>query len=72
MTAYTLTTNNATNKVTATPEDEAATVEMSVGAVPLENGTAASWADGENTLTATVTNGTSETTYTVIVTKLPR
>lgn len=69
VTAYTATTSNNTNKVTATPTDEDATVEISLGVVPIENGTAATWATGENTLTVKVTNGSASTTYTVTVTK---
>lgn len=67
--AYTATTSNASNKVTATPTDEDATVEILVGETEIENGTNATWEEGENTLTITVTNGTSETVYTVTVTK---
>jgi hypothetical protein len=55
--------------VTATPTDENATVEIALGITPVENGTAAVWETGENTLTVTVTNGTSKTVYTVAVTK---
>ena len=44
-------------------------VEISLGATPIENGTAAEWAAGENTLTIDVTNGSESTTYTVTVTK---
>ena len=69
VTAYTVTTTNAQNKVTATPADNSATVEIAVGLTPVENGASAQWAAGENTLTVTVTNGTSSTTYTVTVTK---
>ena len=66
---YTATTSNASNKVTATPTDDDATVEILVGETEIENGSNASWEEGENTLTITVTNGTSETVYTVTVTK---
>ena len=69
MTTYTVTTSNNQNKVTATPTDENATVDISLGITPVENGTAAVWATGENTLTIKVTNGSSSKTYTVIVTK---
>ena len=69
VTSYTLTTTNGQNKVTATPTDENATVEIALGITPVENGTAAVWETGENTLTVTVTNGTSKTVYTVAVTK---
>lgn len=70
MTSYSATTSNATNTVTATPEDETATVAILLnGADEVTNGTAAAWSDGENTLTVTVTSGTAETVYTVTVTK---
>ena len=69
VTSYTVTTSNNQNKVTATPTDENATVEISLGVAPIENGTAATWATGENTLTVKVTNGSASTTYTVTVTK---
>lgn len=69
VTAYTATTSNASNKVTATPTDEDATVEILLGETEIENATNATWETGENTLTITVTNGTSETVYTVTVTK---
>ena len=67
--AYTVTTSNNTNKVTATPTDENATVEISLGAAPVENGSQVTWETGENTLTIVVTNGSATTTYTVTVTK---
>lgn len=69
MTEYTATTSNATNKVTATPADETATVEILVGETALENGASATWAAGENTVTVTVTDGTVSKAYTVTVTK---
>lgn len=69
MTAYTLATSNNQNKITATPADANATVEINLGIAPVENGTAATWAAGENTLTIKVTNGNSAKTYTVTVTK---
>lgn len=69
VTAYTATTSNASNKVTATPTDEDATVEILLGETEIENATNATWEAGENTLTITVTNGTSQTVYTVTVTK---
>lgn len=67
--AYTATTSNATNKVTATPTDDTAEVTILVGETPVENGSSASWAEGENTLTVTVTGTTDETVYTVTVTR---
>jgi len=63
-----VTTANATNKVTAVPED-GATVALTVNGNPLENETSASWSSGENTLVITVTKGNQETVYTVTVTK---
>lgn len=55
--------------MTATPTDEDATIEILLGETEIENGTNATWEAGENTLTITVTNETSETVYTVTVTK---
>lgn len=69
MTAYTATTTNATNTVTATPKDESAEVTIMNGTAELENGKPATWATGANTLTVTVTNGDAKKVYTVIVTK---
>lgn len=70
-TTYTATTTNATNVIRAVPADAGATVEISVGNVPVANGSAATWAAGENTVTITVTaaNGSTTKTYTVTVTK---
>lgn len=66
---YTASTSNATNTITATATDESATVEINVDETSVENGEAATWASGENIVTIKVTNGASETVYTVIVTK---
>jgi hypothetical protein len=66
---YTADTTNATNTITATSTDEAATIAIDVGGTVVENGTAATWASGANVVTITVTNGTDETVYTVTVTK---
>ena len=66
---YTATTSNATNKVTATAAD-GADVTIMLGETEMENGTAATWADGENTLTVTVAeDGKTDGVYTVTVTK---
>jgi len=67
--SYAATTSNATNKVTATVEDEADSVEITVNGAAHENGTAAAWIAGENTLTVKVASGSAETIYTVTVTK---
>ena len=64
-----MTTSAATNKITATPEDENATVEILVGETEIESGDSATWSAGENTVTITVTNGNVEKVYTVTVTK---
>lgn len=64
-----MTTSAATNKITATPEDEDATVEILVGETEIESGDSATWSAGENTVTITVTNGNVEKVYTVTVTK---
>ena len=67
---YSATTENATNKVTATPTDDTATVVILNGETEVENGTSASWEEGENTLTITVSgNGAEDTVYTVTVTR---
>lgn len=39
------------------------------GETPVENGTAATWSEGPNTVTITVKNGTAQKVYTVTVTK---
>lgn len=69
VTAYTATTTNATNKVTATPKDPEADVLIEVNGAEIANGASAAWRSGENTVKITVTNGTSSTVYTVKVTK---
>ena len=69
VTEYTATTSNATNTVTATPEDSRSTVTILNGSTTVENGTAATWSTGANTVKVTVTNGTEKKVYTVTVTK---
>ena len=69
MLEYTATTANASNKVTATPTDPAATISILVGETEVENGSSASWEVGENTLTITVSGGAPDTVYTVTVTR---
>lgn len=69
MTAYTATTTNTSNKVTATAEDSRATIAIKNGETTVANEGQATWSDGENTLTVTVKNGTAEKVYTVTVTK---
>lgn len=67
--AYTTTTSNDTNTITATATDSDATVVIKNGDTTVTSGSAATWAAGENTVTITVTNGKSVTTYKVVVTK---
>lgn len=69
VTKYTASTTNATNTITATPEDEDATVTILNGETPVTNGQAATWTDGANTVTVTVKNGEAEEVYIVTVTK---
>ena len=67
--SYTANTTNATNTITATPEDESATVTILNGETPVENGQAATWSEGANMVTITVKNGTAQKVYTVSVSK---
>lgn len=69
VTEYTATTTNATNTVTATPADNKAEVTILNGDTAVENGKAATWQAGVNTLTVKVTNGSESKIYTVTVTK---
>ena len=69
MKSYTATTSNATNTVTATPEDAKAEIEIKNGTTSVPNGSSASWSSGANMLTVKVTNGTEQEVYTVTVTK---
>ena len=66
---YTATTSNASNKVTATPTDPNATVTILNGETPVTNGSSASWEEGDNELTITVSGGAPDTVYTVTVTR---
>ena len=68
---YTASTEAATTTITATPANAGAKIEVKVGTKVIENGRAATWADGENTVTINVTaeDGTTTKTYTVTVTK---
>ena len=70
-TTYTATTTNATNTITAVPADASAAIEVKVGDTVIDNGSAATWASGANTVDVKVTaaDGTTIKTYTVTVTK---
>lgn len=69
MTSYAAETANATNTITAVAEDSGAEIAVTVNGEEVSNGSAATWADGENTLAVNVVNGTAEKTYTATVTK---
>lgn len=67
---YTAETTDATNTITATAMDGEATIEIDLNdGTAVENGTAATWEAGENTVNITVTSGSETETYTVTVTK---
>ena len=76
-TTYTAATINATNTITATPADAKAAIDIVVkdtdgsDQADVDNGTAATWYEGSNTVTITVTaeDGTTTKAYTVTVTK---
>lgn len=68
---YTATTTNATNTVTATPADAGAKIKVTVNNRVIDNGSAATWNSGSNTVKVGVTaaDGTTTELYTVTVTK---
>ena len=68
MVEYTATTSNATNKITATATDADAEIEILVGSTEIQNGGTATWTEGENVVTITVSEYGGETVYTVTVT----
>lgn len=67
--SYTVTTDNATNTITAVPESGTADIEITVGDKKVTNGAATTWTDGANTVKVAVTDGDQTKTYTVTVTK---
>lgn len=69
VTEYAATTTNATNTITATAEDDDAEITILNGETPVTNGSAATWAEGANTVKVTLTNGAAQKVYTVTVTK---
>lgn len=69
VTEYSVTTENATNKVTATATDPYAVITIKLGDTTVDNGSSVAWAEGENILTITVTGGAPATVYTVTVTQ---
>lgn len=71
VTSYTASTTNSSDAITATPQNPVDRVSIVVNGTVLQNGASATWNDGANVVSVTVTsfvNGTS-TTYTVNVTK---
>lgn len=66
---YTCATTDATNTITTVAKDGEATMVIKNGSTTVTNGSAATWAAGDNTVTVKVTNGDAEKTYTVTVTK---
>lgn len=69
--SYTAATSNASNTVNAIPSNADATVKILVNSEEINNGSAATWKTGSNTVAVTVTaaDGTATKTYTVTVTK---
>lgn len=65
MTAYTASTSNASNKITAVLDPADGDVTITVNGTEIENGESATWTTGENTVKVVAGNKT----YTVIVTK---
>jgi HK97 family phage major capsid protein len=70
-TAYTADAENASCTITALPADASAQISVTVNDKKIDNGTAVTWKDGENTVKVNVTAGDGKTTqtYTVTVTK---
>lgn len=70
-TTYTAATSNESDVVTAYPANINSTVQLTLGAKIIENGSAIKWADGSNTLKVNVVaeDGTTKKTYTITVTK---
>ena len=66
---YTATTSNEADKVTATPTAQGVDIEILLGETEIQNGSNATWSEGENVLTITVScEGGEDTVYTVTVT----
>ena len=68
-TAYTASTTNATNTITATAADAEAEVAITVNGTAHTSGQAATWETGDNAVRVVVTNGNATKAYTVTVTK---
>ena len=66
---YKTSTSNDGDAITAVKSHPLAEICIYNGGTAVENGTAAKWLNGENTITIVVTNGYATATYTVVVTK---
>lgn len=67
-TSYTASTGNATNSIVAVPAP-GALASVKVNGAKFQNGSAATWKPGENTVSVKVVNGGKSVDYTVTVTK---
>ncbi|MCF0127012.1 MAG: cadherin-like beta sandwich domain-containing protein, partial [Pseudobutyrivibrio sp.] len=67
--AYTTTTSNATNAVTAVANDASATVDITANGTAIESGDSVTWNAGANSVILTVTNGSASRQYAVTVVK---
>lgn len=68
-TIYTASTSNAKNTITAVPASGSADVSIEAGSKDVTNGAAATWTEGDNTVTIQVEDGGQSKTYTVTVKK---
>lgn len=68
VTSYSASTANATNTINAMPSNAAAAIHVTVNGMEIDNGSAASWQDGENTVEVKVTAEDGKTTKTYAVT----
>lgn len=66
--SYEVETSNATNTVTATPEDSGAAVVITVNGSSISSGSSVSWQEGENEVVVVVSNGGSKRRYEISVT----
>lgn len=73
VTEYTATTENTSNTLTATPEDENAEVTVTLGDTEVDAGAdgkyTLTWETGENVVAISVVNGEAIKEYTITVTK---
>lgn len=67
--AYTVTTTNASNTITAVPAKSTAEIDITVEDKPVTNGAAVKWNEGANTVKVDVKDGETKKSYTITVTK---